>query len=53
MLLKVQNIKEVNREIDLDKEVEFIVRKKTNNQLSQYSNIYFNKIKKNITINEI
>ena len=53
LLLKVQNIKEVKREIDLDKEVEFIVRKKTNNQLSQYSNIYFNKIKKNITINEI
>lgn len=53
LILKIRDIKEVKREINLEKEIEFIIRKKTNNQLSQYSNIYFNKIKKNITINEI
>ena len=53
LLLKVRDIKEVKRKIDLENEIDFIVRKKTNDQLSQYSNIYFNKIKKNIIINEI
>ncbi len=53
LLLKVNDIKEVDREIDLEKEINLTVRKKTNNQLSQYSIIYLNKIKKNITINEI
>ena len=53
LILKIRDIKEVKREINLEKEIEFIIRKKTNNQLNQYSNIYFNKIKKNITINEI
>ena len=28
-------------------------KEKTNEQLNQFSNIYFNKIKKNITINEL
>ena len=30
-----------------------IVKKKTNEQLNQFSNIYFNKIKKNVLINEL
>ena len=38
---------------ELDKEVKRIVRKKTNQQLNRFSNIYFNKIKKDIIINEL
>ena len=34
-------------------EVEKIINIKTNNQLNQFSLIYFNKVKKNITIDEI
>ena len=30
-----------------------IVRKKTTEQLNQFSNIYFNKIKKNVRIDEL
>ena len=53
LLLKINDIKELNREIDLDKEINLIIRKKTNDQLNQFSNIYLNKIRKNIKINEI
>ncbi len=53
LLLKINDINEVKREINLEKETNLIIRKKTNDQLKQFSNIYFNKIKKNIIINEI
>ena len=35
------------------KEVKKIIKKKTNQQLNRFSNIYFNKIKKDIIINEL
>ena len=53
LLLKINDVKEINKQIDLEKETNLIVRKQTNDQLNQFSNIYFNKIKKNIRINEI
>ena len=53
LILKIEDIKEVNSYIDLNKEVENIVKEKTNKQLNQFSNIFFNKIKKNININEL
>ncbi len=53
LLLKINDINELEKEIDLEKEINLIIRKKTNDQLNQFSNIYFNKIKKNIKINEI
>ena len=42
-----------NIKIDLDKEIETIIRQKTNEQLGQFSNILYNKTKKNIKINEL
>ena len=30
-----------------------VIKKKTNEQLNQFSNIYFNKIKKNVSIDEL
>jgi peptidyl-prolyl cis-trans isomerase SurA len=52
LILKLLDLRKISKEFELDKEVKRIVRKKTNQQLNRFSNIYFNKIKKNITINE-
>ena len=53
LILKIEDLREVENKIDLNKEIQNIIEKKTNEQLNRYSNIYFNKIKKNIQINEI
>ena len=53
LILKVKDIKEEDIKIDINKELEKIIRIKTNEQLNQYSTLYINKIKKNITINEL
>ncbi len=53
LLLKIENIKFTKKDINLEEEFKKIVNYKTNEQLNQYSNIYFNKVKKNLTINEL
>ena len=53
LILKIEDIREIKNDFDLNSEIDKIVKKKTNEQLNQFSNIYFNKIKKNITINEL
>ena len=45
-------LKKLKKNINLDKEIEKIVKVKTNQQLNQFANIYFNKIKKDIKIDE-
>ena len=52
LILKIENIREVEINIDQDKEIKKIIKDKTNEQLNQFSNIFFNKIQKNIKINE-
>ncbi len=52
LILNINDQREIKKEIDLDKELEKVVKIKTNDQLNQFSNIFFNKIKKNITIYE-
>tara|TARA_Y100001958_G_C21182253_1_gene511904 strand:- start:383 stop:1312 length:930 start_codon:yes stop_codon:yes gene_type:complete len=52
LILKLENIKEVKNNKDIDKKLNEMVKYLTNEQLNQFSNIYFNKIKKNIQINE-
>jgi peptidyl-prolyl cis-trans isomerase SurA len=52
LILKLLDLRKISKEFDLDKEVKRILRKKTNQQLNRFSNIYFNKIKKDIIINE-
>ena len=53
LILKIEEIKtskiEINKEIKLKEMIDF----ERNRQLNQFSNIYFNKIKKNIRINEL
>ena len=53
LILKINDIKEVVKEINYEKEFEKVKRAKTNEQLNIMSNLYFNKIKKNIIINEL
>ena len=52
LILKINQIRDVNIEIDIKKEIEQTVNEIKNNQLNQYSNIYFNKVKKDILIYE-
>tara|TARA_B100001250_G_C19703010_1_gene745629 strand:+ start:260 stop:1180 length:921 start_codon:yes stop_codon:yes gene_type:complete len=52
LILNVNELRETKKEINLDLELEKVVKIKTNDQLNQFSNIFFNKIKKNIIIYE-
>ena len=53
LILKLNELKIVNNEINLEEELKKQITSLTNKQLNQFSNIYFNKIKKEIQINEI
>ena len=53
IILKINDIQEYEEKIDLDNEMKELIKSKTNQQLNQFSNIYFNKIKKDIFINEL
>ena len=54
LIIKLENKKdnEVSEE-DIEKKIERLVKIKTNQQLNQFSNIYLNKLKKDVVINEI
>ena len=52
IILYKEDKRETLVELDIDKEIESIIKRKTNEQLNQFSNIYYNKIKKNINIYE-
>ena len=53
LILYIENLREIKRDINFEREINNIIEKKTNDQLNQFSNIYINKIKKNIQLNEI
>ena len=53
LILNIENIRENEKNIDVEKEIKNIVEEKTNDQLNRFSNIYINKLKKNIQFNEI
>ena len=53
LIIKIEDIREKDNSSDLNNEIEKIIKDKTNEQLNQFSNIYFNKIKKDIIINEL
>lgn len=53
LILKINQIKKTENKLNINDEVEKIVNIKTNNQLKQFSLIYFNKVKKDIKIDEI
>ena len=53
LILKLNDLKKVKIKVNVEEETKKIIRLKTNLQLNQYSNIYYNKIKKNFTIEKI
>ena len=53
LILYIKDIKKIEEKINFDKEFSQRIRALQNLQLNQYSNIYFNKIKKNLTIYEL
>ena len=52
LILKIEDEKETNIVNDIEKEIEIISREIANKQLNQFANIYFNKIKKEVQIDE-
>ena len=54
LIVKLENKKdnEVSEE-DIEKKIDRLIRIKTNQQLNQFSNIYLNKLRKDVVINEI
>ena len=52
MILFKKDKRETVVELDINEEINKIIKRKTNEQLNQFSNIYYNKIKKNVNIYE-
>ncbi len=52
IILKLNKVKKVKLEFDTDVELKKLIKIKTNEQLNQFSRMYFNKVKKDIEINE-
>ena len=53
IILKLKDKRKVEKKINVDEEIDKIVKQKVNEQLNQSSIVYFNKVKKNIQINEL
>ena len=53
LILKINDIKNTQIEVDLENELKKLINFEKNYQLSQYSKIYFNKVKKNLQIDEL
>jgi peptidyl-prolyl cis-trans isomerase SurA len=53
LILQINDIKNNKIRIDIDKEFEKLKNYEKNNQLNQYSKIYFNKVKKDLEISEL
>lgn len=52
LILKIEDAKIEKRKIDVNTEMQSLIKNETNKQLNQFSNIYYNKIKKNFEVNE-
>jgi len=53
LILQVNDIKSTKIEVDIEEEFKKLKNYEKNNQLNQYSKIYFNKVKKDLEINEL
>ena len=53
LILQINDIKNSKIEIDIEKEFNKLKNYEKNNQLNQYSKIYFNKVKKDLEISEL
>ena len=53
LIIKVEDEKKYEIDLNLDKEITKLIQFKTNEQLNQFSRLYFNKVKQNVTFNEL
>ncbi len=53
LILKIEDQREIKQNINLEFELNKVIEDKKNQQLNQFSNIYYNKVKKDIFINEL
>ena len=53
LIIKVEDEKKYEIDLNLDKEIKNLIKFKTNEQLNQFSRLYFNKAKKNVIFNEL
>ena len=53
LIVKINEIKKEKISLNIDQELNKLIKLKTNQQLNRFSNIYFNKIKKNLKIEKI
>ena len=53
LIIKVEDKKEYELEFNLDDKIDELIKFKRSEQLNQFSNIYFNKIKKNLIFDEL
>lgn len=53
LILQINDIKKTKIEVDIEKEFKKLENFEKNNQLNQYSKIYFNKVKKDLEISEL
>jgi len=53
LIIKVEDEKRYEIDFNLDKEIANLIQFKTTEQLNQFSRLYFNKVKKNVIINEL
>ena len=53
IIIKINDIKEYEIEFDLNKKIKEVIEFKTNEQLNQFSKIYFNKIKKDLILDDL
>lgn len=50
LILKINDIKQVDIKLNIDEELDFAIRSKTNKQLNQLSDIYLKKVSKDLVI---
>ena len=53
LIIKLEDEKKYEVDFNLDNEINNLIQFKTNEQLNQFSRLYFNKIKKNVIFNEL
>tara|TARA_B100000963_G_scaffold357564_1_gene380109 strand:- start:2380 stop:3321 length:942 start_codon:yes stop_codon:yes gene_type:complete len=53
LILKLHEKKITERDVNIEDELKKIIETKTNEQLNQFSNIFLNKVRKDIVINEL
>ena len=53
LIIKVEDEKKYEVDFNLEREIKNLIKFKTNEQLNQFSRLYFNKVKKDVILNEL